>query len=74
MSWDKFLRMAIVEIEKYQEGEVFVVWFCKTLQNWKAILGTRAALYEATLDGDKGKIYVDRYEKTRQTIVELSRK
>lgn len=46
--------------------EVFVVWSCKTLQNSKAILSATtkgAPLYEFTLNGDKGEIYVDTYIK-----------
>lgn len=46
--------------------DVFVVWQCKTLQNQKACLATpmRDGLYfEVTLNGDKGEIYLDVYEK-----------
>lgn len=46
--------------------DVFVVWSCKTLQNSKAILSAKskcAYLYEFTMNGDKGVIYMDAYEK-----------
>jgi len=45
---------------------VYVVWYCKTLQNWKALLSTTlpdGMYYECTLDGDKNKIYFDAYKK-----------
>ncbi|QCZ43737.1 DUF6275 family protein [Levilactobacillus brevis] len=46
--------------------DVYVVWMAKTLQNSKALLSTTVSdgmYYEATLDGDKGKIYFDAYKK-----------
>ncbi|AWN05212.1 hypothetical protein SEA_HOTFRIES_44 [Streptomyces phage HotFries] len=45
---------------------VYVVWFAKTLQNWKAILGTTrpdGLLFELTYDGDKQTTYFDCYKK-----------
>lgn len=46
--------------------DVYVVWFCKTLQNWKALLSTNVrdgVYYEITNNGDKNEIYVDVYKK-----------
>ena len=46
--------------------DVFVVWFSKTLQNWKALVSTNVSdglYYEITHNGDKGEIYVDVYKK-----------
>jgi hypothetical protein len=48
------------------EEEVYVVWFCKTLQNWKALLSTTlpdGQYYEITYNGDKQEIYLDVYKK-----------
>jgi Family of unknown function (DUF6275) len=45
---------------------VYVVWFCKTLQNWKALLSTTIEddmYYEVTYDGDRNRAYVDAYKK-----------
>lgn len=42
--------------------DVFVVWFCKTLQNWKALLSTKVpdgVYYEITHNGDRDETYVD---------------
>lgn len=47
-------------------ADVFVVWFCKTLQNWKALVSTNVSdgmYYELTHNGDKGETYVDVYKK-----------
>lgn len=46
--------------------DVFVVWWCKTLQNWKALVSTTVPdgmYYEVTHNGDKGETYVDAYKK-----------
>lgn len=46
--------------------DVFIVWFCKTLQNWKALLSTTVPdgmYYEVTYNGDKGEMYLDAYKK-----------
>lgn len=46
--------------------DVYVVWFCKTLQNNKALLSTILSdgmYYECTYNGDKKEMYVDCYKK-----------
>lgn len=46
--------------------DVYVVWFCKALQNWKALLSTNVRdgmYYEITHNGDKNETYVDVYKK-----------
>ena len=48
------------------EDEVFMVWYCKTLQNWKALLSTMlldGMYYEVTVNGDKNEMYLDAYKK-----------
>ena len=47
-------------------NDVYVVWFCKTLQNWKALVSTTVSdgmYYEITYNGDKDETYVDVYKK-----------
>ena len=46
--------------------DIYVVWFCKTLQNWKALISTTlpdGMYYEVTYNGDKKEIYLDAYKK-----------
>ena len=46
--------------------DIYVVWFCKTLQNWKALVSTNIPdnmYYEITYNGDKKETYVDVYRK-----------
>lgn len=46
--------------------DVYVVWFSKTLQNWKALVSTSVSdgmYYEVTHNGDKAETYIDAYKK-----------
>jgi hypothetical protein len=48
------------------DNDIYVVWFCKTLQNWKALLSTTrpdGMYYEVTYDGNRGVAYLDCYKK-----------
>lgn len=49
--------------------DMYVVWFCKTLQNWKALVGgVNVNQYiEVTCNGDKEEIYIDVYNKAFNT-------
>ena len=45
---------------------IYIVWFCKTLQNWKALVSTTipdGMYYEITHNGDTNETYVDVYKK-----------
>ena len=51
---------------KFSEEDLYVVWWCKTLQNWKALVSTTlpdGMYYEVTYNGDKNEIYLDVYKK-----------
>ncbi len=54
--------------------DVYIVWYCKTLQNWKALASTTLAdgmYYELTLNGDKQELYLDAYKKFENKCIEL---
>lgn len=54
--------------------DVFVVWFCKTLQNWKCLLSTTVPdgmYYEVTYNGDKGEAYLDAYKKWQNVRIPM---
>lgn len=51
---------------KLTEDQVYIVWFSKTLQNWKALVSTTISdgmYYEVTYNGDKKETYLDAYKK-----------
>lgn len=51
--------------------DVYVVWYCKTLQNHKALLSTTVPdgmYYEFTYNGDKKECYMDAYKKWENQI------
>ena len=48
------------------EFEVYVVWKCKALQNWKYLLSSTlfdGMYYEMTYNGNKKEWYLDAYKK-----------
>lgn len=52
--------------------DVYIVWFCKTIQNWKALVGTTLAdgmYYEVTRNGNQNETYVDIYHKIGQSTL-----
>ena len=54
------------KVDPVTTDDVFVVWWCKTLQNAKALLSTTRSdgmYYEVTYNGDKGEMYLDAYKK-----------
>lgn len=54
------------------EDELYIVWFSKTLSNWKALVSTDVVndvYFEVTYDGAKKCTYVDMYHKKGQVIV-----
>lgn len=52
--------------------EMYIVWFCKTLQNWKALVSTdviNGVYWEVTHNGDKNETYVDTYFKSSNVCI-----
>lgn len=57
------------------EEDVFIVWVCKALQNWKALASTTVAdgmYYELTYNGDKKQLYLDAYKKWKNKCIEVA--
>lgn len=56
----------IDKTDKVPSFEVYIVWQCKTLQNWKFLISTDipdGMYYELTFNGDKNEWYLDAYKK-----------
>lgn len=60
--------------KKISEADVFTVWSCKTLQNYKALTSTNVAgdttYFEFTYNGDKQQLYMDAYVKEKNVCIE----
>lgn len=71
----EFSRLSGCEIKA---EDCFVVWFSKTLQNWKALVSTNRIksdekcgdYAEITHSGDKKETYVDVYTKVSNRAIE----
>lgn len=56
----------IDKTDKVPAFQVYIVWQCKTLQNWKFLISTDipdGMYYEVTYDGDMDEWYLDAYKK-----------
>lgn len=85
ISSDEFMKRCKLEIVKYfnehcdttdnkrlNESDVYVVWYCKTLQNHKALLSTNVSdgmYYEFTYNGDTMELYMDAYKKWENVAI-----
>lgn len=71
------LEYVLTHLEKTDSRplfDVYVVWFCKTLQNWKALVSTTlpdGMYYEVTKDGDNAAIYLDVYKKFDNKCIDI---
>lgn len=53
---------------------VYVVWQCKILQNWKFLISTSlldGMYYEVTYNGDKEEWYLDAYKKFDNVCIKV---
>lgn len=76
MNNDQYINKAkqsVVVAEGWIKHEdLYVVWFCKALGNWKALVSTDmmdGVYWEVTYNGAKRETYVDAYTKTANTCV-----
>lgn len=54
--------------------DVFIVWKCKILQNWKYLISSTipdGMYYELTYDGDKSVWYLDAYKKFENQVIPM---
>jgi hypothetical protein len=58
--------------DKAPQFEVYIVWMCKTLQNWKFLISSTLAdgmYYELTYNGNKDEWYLDAYKKFENRVI-----
>lgn len=56
----------------FSQDDIKVVWFCKTLKNWKAMvadLSPGGMFFEVTYNGDKEETYLDAYKKVENLCI-----
>jgi len=56
----------------FELDDVYIVWFSKTLQNWKACVSTTlpdGMYYEVTHNGDEKVTYLDAYKKFQNVAI-----
>lgn len=52
--------------------EVYIVWKCKALQNWKYLISSTlmdGMYYELTYNGDTNEWYLDAYKKFENKVI-----
>lgn len=52
--------------------DIYIVWKCKTLQNWKYLISSTlydGMYYELTYNGDKKEWYLDAYKKFENRVI-----
>lgn len=76
---EKAIKIVREYIEKHLDKsdvkpdfEVYTVWKCKALQNWKYLLSSTlpdGMYYELTYNGNKKEWYLDAYKKVENKVV-----
>ena len=70
-----FNEHADITDKKYiTSKDVYIVWFSKTLQNFKALVSTNVSdgmYYELTYNGDKKELYLDAYKKWENRCIKI---
>lgn len=87
-STQKFMSVATTEVARYFNDhldtsneddriyaeDVYCVWSCKALQNFKGLFSTPVPdgmYYEITYNGDKDEMYLDAYKKWENKVIKM---
>lgn len=68
----KYARDHLDRSDKLTNFGAYIVWKCKTLQNWKYLISTNlldGMYYELTYNGDKSEWYLDAYKKFENRVI-----
>ena len=69
-------HLDVTDGKQITSDDVYIVWYCKTLQNWKALASTTlfdSMYYELTVNGDKNDMYLDAYKKFENRTIHLEK-
>lgn len=59
-----------------RDDDIYIVWKCKTLQNWKWLISSEYPdhmYYEVTYNGDKAEFYLDCYKKLANKVTHMDK-
>lgn len=68
----QYIREHLDKSDPEVSFEVFIVWKCKALQNWKYLLSSTlfdGMYYELIFNGDKNEWYFDAYKKFENRVI-----
>ena len=68
----KYISDHLDKSDQQPEFEVYIVWKCKALQNWKYLISSTlqdGMYYELTYNGDKKEWYLDAYKKFENKVI-----
>lgn len=74
---DRFLKEAKQFVVSSENGlirpeDLYIVWFSKTLKNWKALISTdvvNGRYWEVTFNGATSEAYIDKYVKESNSVI-----
>ena len=70
---EEYIAEHLDKSDEDKDFEVYIVWKCKALQNWKYLISSDLAdgmYYEMTYNGDKNEWYLDAYKKFENRRIE----
>lgn len=72
---EKYIKEHLDKSDEVPNFDVYFVWKCKALQNWKYLLSSTlfdGMYYELTYNGDKEEWYLDAYKKFENCCIKNS--
>lgn len=69
---ESYAKEHLDKSDKPIDFDVYIVWKCKILQNWKYLISTSlydGMYYELTYNGNKDEWYFDAYKKFENKII-----
>lgn len=70
-----YVREHLDKTDPIPDYGVYIVWKCKTLQNWKYLVSTTlldGMYYEVTFNGDREEWYLDAYKKFENKVIKIT--
>lgn len=67
-----YINNHLDKTDNIPDFDIFIVWKCKTLQNWKYLISSTICdgmYYELTYNGDKKEWYLDAYKKFENKVI-----